>query len=263
MWCVRGELLLRSWRPSSVDRQGRIAGGGMCGRCGYGTEKDPLTAAASLSATRRQFERPARSCWRRERIGEKIGWCHGVTCTFRIYMDDAWNMYVVRQHALPCELLLHITWWNPRPNLLIVRGVSETEQRALLFWKHVTRLSQKIGSTSKKWRTRRDPWLKNLPVLTRGLHMSPIYLPTTNRTGILLHGLPYPCYSRITQRGPYWYPPPRSNHMVQGGDLYTWYIHTSKYIHTYVHIHKWNPIFCVSRFYSKYSKYCPWDRWCK
>ena len=109
MWCVRGAL--RSKRPSSAGRHGRIAGGLVCSWCGYGTE-DPLTAATLFSATRRQFERPAApsdKC-----IVGTTGWCHDATYGSHL----VGLVWLAIQRYLPPNIA-----WRLRPNELIVRGV--------------------------------------------------------------------------------------------------------------------------------------------
>ena len=72
MWCVRGVLC--SKYLSAAGRHGRIARGVVCGCCVFYGGKELHTAVSTLSATRRQFERP-------ETPGDKliagpVGWCH-------------------------------------------------------------------------------------------------------------------------------------------------------------------------------------------
>ena len=68
-WCVRGVP-----HPSSVGRHVRLAGGVVCSCCVCGG-KELHTAAETVSATRRQFERPA--ALNDKKIGGRIGWSHG------------------------------------------------------------------------------------------------------------------------------------------------------------------------------------------
>ena len=121
--CERGTTL----KTSVVGEQTcRIAGGLVCGCCRHGTEV-PLATAVSLSATWRQFKRPAAP--RHKRIGGNDGlvsWC----IIHVPHMDHTWNMRCSARRRVSSPLTPPEVSVRKVP---ILPGVRETEQTPLLL----------------------------------------------------------------------------------------------------------------------------------